>query len=150
MKTTVVTKEGKILSPLTQKYLDILKSKKITNNEIIALCSLINSNKIGIEEKREIIHSISIDNPLKLTPEQNKKGYDFLMDQWKTSKGIERKNNPFGYREQKILEKFTDFELIGLYDAGNYLHSHYIPLYACNGNENSFEYYYNGKVNIIG
>ena len=41
-----------------------------------------------------------------ITEEQTKKGYDWLMNQWKTPRGVERKNNPFGFREEDILDNF--------------------------------------------
>ena len=86
----------------------------------------------------------------KITPKQNKKGIDFLMNQYISPNGKEMKNNPFGYREIEILKNFTGFTFKGFYDAGNYYHSYYLPLYDYNGDNNSFEYYYNGEVNIIG
>jgi len=90
-------------------------------------------------------------NEILLTEDQNKKGIDFLKNLWKTPRGIERKNNPFGYREERTLETFTHFEFRGFYDASRYGQiAWYIPIYVCCGNEGSFEYYYNQSVQIIG
>jgi hypothetical protein len=126
---------------------DLLKkieqSNSITESEIQLL-----KNRLNKGEKINLDYVWN--NEISLTPEQNKKGIDFLMNQYLTPSGQERKNNPFGYREQEILKNFTHFELRGFYDAGNYLHSYYIPLYVCCGDNNGFEYYYNGKVNIVG
>lgn len=47
---------------------------------------------------------------IRLTPEQNEKGYKWLMNQWKTPTGKIRKNNPFRQREQSILRHFDHFE----------------------------------------
>lgn len=90
--------------------------------------------------------------PFKLTPEQNQKGYEFLMDKWKTSTGQERKNNPFGYREQKVLENFSHFEISDFYNAGNRYHDHYVPYYTVVAEDgNTFEYaYYGGEIHIMG
>ncbi len=143
-----INKEGILLSALCNKYIAIVESGKITENEKTALCSFIN-NKASKEEVKELLCLIA-DNRLMLTNEQNNKGIAFLRNQWKSPKGKERVTNPFGYREQMAVDSFTHFELIGLYDAGNYNRSFYIPLYLCVGSEGCFEYYYNGKVNIVG
>lgn len=134
------------LSPTAKKYLAIIESGKIEEGQLIAMKSFLNKNK----ENRDLIFAAMANITLTLSPEQNQKGYDFLMDQWKTATGKERKNNPFGYREQAILENFSHFELNGWYDAGNAYASYYLPLYECVGDGTSFEYYYNGEVNIVG
>jgi hypothetical protein len=88
---------------------------------------------------------------LELSEEQVQKGKDWLMDQWKSPKGAERKNNPFGYREQDILDNFSTITFNGYYDAGNRYHSSYLPLYLVSGNETTFEYYVSGgQIKIIG
>jgi hypothetical protein len=93
----------------------------------------------------------------KLTAEQNKKGLDFLLDQWKGKSGKERVNNPFGYREENVLDSFKEFRLIDFYDDVNYYQTqagihNYAPYYRVIGKDgDTFEYYYNGgKVNILG
>ena len=46
---------------------------------------------------------------------------EWLLNKWKTPKGAERKNNPFGYREQNVLEdENAKAYFNGFYDAGNY------------------------------
>jgi len=129
------------------KTKDLLKKIKesnlITESEILLL-------KRRLNKGEKIDMDYIWNNEIELTPEQNKKGIDFLMNQYISPNGKERKNNPFGYREIEILKNFTGFTFKGFYDAGNYYHSYYLPLYDCNGDNNSFEYYYNGEVNIIG
>jgi len=107
-----------------------------------------NKNK----DAARMIFNLWNDKELDLSGDQTKKGYSFLMKQWKTDSGKERKNNPFGYREQAILENFRDFTLKSLYDNSKYGQSpYYLPLYSCNSKDgNSFEYYYDGKVHIVG
>lgn len=91
------------------------------------------------------------DNEIDITCEQTKKGYDFLINLWKTQTGKERKNNPFGYREQNVLDSFEKFQFNGYYNNGNRFASCYIPIYLVIGKSGSFEYYYScGKINIIG
>jgi hypothetical protein len=48
------------------------------------------------------------------------------------------------------LEKFERFELSGFYDIGNSFRSFYVPIYNCIGKDSAFQYYYNGKVQLIG
>ena len=130
-----------------------MKTEKII--EKVLECGVILESEISILNRRKnagakFDESFSWDNKIRYTPEQNKKGIDFLINQWKTPSGSERKNNPFGYREETILENFTHFEFIGFYDNGRYGFASYIPLYRCCSNDNSFEYYYNGEVQIVG
>ena len=131
-----------------------MKTEKII--EKVLACGVILESEISILKRRKnagqkFDESFFWDNEIKLSPKQDKKGIDFLMNKWKTPAGRERKNNPFGYREQKILENFTHFEFIGFYDNGRYGFPSYIPLYRCCSNDNFFEYYCcNGDVEIIG
>lgn len=132
----------------TLKYLTIIAKGIISEQEIISMRSFMNSNKDAARE----IFNVWNDNELAISQEQGQKGYDFLMDQWKSKTGRERKNNPFGYREQAILENFSHFTLKSLYDNSKYGQSaYYLPLYSCTAKDgNSFEYYYDGEVHIIG
>jgi hypothetical protein len=129
------------------KTSDLLKkieqTNEITESEILLLKTRLNNGE-------KIDMDYIWNNEISVTPDQNKKGIEFLLNLYQTPSGKERKNHPFGYREIEILKNFTHFEFKGFYDAGNYLHSYYIPLYVCCGDNNGFEYYYNGKVNIIG
>lgn len=136
------------LSKATRKYLDIIASGIIEESQIISMKSLMNKDK---EAAKAIFEALDESGELELTPGQQTKGFDFLKDAWKTPRGTERKNNPFGYREQEILENGTDISLKGFYDASNYGQSaYYIPIYSVNSANGSFEYYCNGKINIIG
>lgn len=127
------------------------------------LLSKINDNKVITEREINLLKrrlnngeyvdlSNIIDNEIKLTSEQTKKGYNFLKNCWKTKKGKERVNNPFGYREENILETFTHFEFSGFYDCSRYgMKEYYIPLYLVCGKEGCFEFYYDFEgVNIVG
>lgn len=148
MNTVTVNPEGKLITKSIKKYLDILKTGTIKESEIVSMRSLMSKDK----DAATIIFGEWPEDGLTISEDQNKKGYDFLMDQWKSKTGKERKNNPYGYREQEILENFSHFTLASLYDASTYGQSaYYLPLYDCHSKDgNSFEYYYNGKVNIVG
>ena len=88
---------------------------------------------------------------LALTDEQERKALAWLNNQWKTSTGKERKNNPFGYREEKILENATDVTFVQFHNAGNRYVDYFIPVYRVYSNDGSFEYYVQGgEVSIVG
>jgi hypothetical protein len=130
-------------------FKNIMETNTITEKEINLIKLRMNNNKVD-EDTQEIIDYIW-DNSPQLTPDQNRKGIDYLRNLWKSPTGKERVNNPFGYREQEALETFEYFELRGFYDAGNRYHKFYVPLYICVGAETSFEYYISGgSINIVG
>lgn len=146
MRNTTINKDGIHITKSIQKYIDIIKSGKIEERQIIAMKSLMGKNK----DAERILNGMVYDNPLSISEEQTAKGLAFLKSQWKTDTGKERKNNPFGHRGQDAIDTFERFELAGFYDIGNSYHSFYVPIYNCIGKESSFQYYYNGEVNIIG
>jgi hypothetical protein len=140
----VYAKGGKV-SP----FKNIMETNTITEKEINLIKMRMNNDKVD-EATQEVIDYIWENSP-QLTPDQNKKGIDYLRNLWKSPTGKERTNNPFGYREQDTLETFEYFELRGFYDAGNRYRKFYVPLYTCVGADSSFEYaFYGGEVNILG
>ena len=139
-----MAKGGKV-SP----FKNIMETNTITEKEINLIKMRMNNDKVD-EATQEVIDYIWNNSP-QLTPDQNKKGIDYLRNLWKSPTGKERTNNPFGYREQDTLETFEYFELRGFYDAGNRYRKFYVPLYTCVGADSSFEYaFYGGEVNILG
>lgn len=81
---------------------------------------------------------------VQISPEQTAKGLSFLLNLWKTPRGKERKNNPFGYREQAILDDFKEFQFVDIYNASRGYCPFYLPVYRVIANDGSaFEYYYN-------
>jgi hypothetical protein len=129
---------------------EVKKNGVITENQINLIKRRLNSGKDD-SELDELLDYINENHP-KLSDEQNKKGYEFLMNLWKSPTGKERINNPFGYREQNVLENFEYFEL------SHFRNDYYgvFPVYNVIGKSpntsfsGSFQYYYDGKVNIIG
>ena len=128
--------------------IEAIKAGKLeSNNQLTYMMSTINNKP----ELKALIDEALDCSEIALSDEQVQKGYDWLMDQWKSPKGAERKNNPFGYREQDVLENFDTITFNGYYDAGNYYRSFYLPLYLVSGAETTFEYYVSGgQINIIG
>lgn len=148
------------------KYKAILEGDTLTERDILNLKRLLNgySRTSTTEEERKQLERIMYDHiddkgGYMLTPEQTEKGIKWLLNEWKTPRGVERKNNPFGYREEEVLEHFAHFMFEGFYDAGTYSQYHnYIPLWGVYSKKYGyFQYYmqagtgYNGgSVSIIG
>lgn len=131
MKTTEILQAIEEASQVTEKQISLLK-RRLNAGEQIDL-------------------SYIWDNAPAITPEQNAKGLKYLLNLWKTPAGKERKNNPFGYREEEILTNFECFSLAGFYDAGNHGHKFYVPLYDVCGAGLCFQYYMNGgRISIVG
>ena len=130
MKTEILLKEIAESGIITEKQISLLKLR--SNKE--------NTNLYDL-----------YDNEIECTPEQTKKGLEWFLNKWKTPKGAERKNNPFGYREQNVLEDENAkayFE--GFYNVGRY-NTYFTPIYTIVGNGSSFEYIVEGgEIKIIG
>ena len=125
----------------------ICEADEITEREINLLNRRLNA------EGRDSLDYGLIKNryDLALTDEQERKALAWLNNQWKTSTGKERKNNPFGYREEKILENATDVTFVQFYNAGNSFVDYFIPVYRVYSSDGSFDYYVQGgEVSIIG
>lgn len=125
----------------------ICEADEITEREINLLNRRLNA------EGRDTLDYDLMKNryDLALTDEQERKALAWLNNQWKTSTGKERKNNPFGYREEQILENATDVTFVQFHNAGNRYADYFIPVYRVYSNDGSFEYYVQGgEVNIVG
>lgn len=140
--------------PQVPKY---LKGINITENRVSE--KTINLMKKRLNDGKAKISDLGIpDEGLQLDQEQTKKGYEFLINQWKSPTGKERANNPFGYREEETLKSFKGFRLIDFYDTANYHQNQmgmhfYVPYYRVvgAGDAPDFEYaYYGGQIHIMG
>ena len=128
---------------------EIKKSGKITEQQINLIKNRMNNNKLD-ETGKELVQWIW-DNTPELTSEQNEKGITFLRKLWKTPTGAQRKNSPFGQREEQALDTFQHFTLDGFHDISRGGQREFnVPIYGVYGKEGNFQYYYDGKVNIIG
>lgn len=130
-------------SKLFRKYADKIKTSTLSESDILALRMALNSRRrttLQDSEKRGLIDMIA-DHAPRVSPEQSEKGRAWLMNQWKTPKGRERKNNPFGYRETYVLENFDHFTFSGLYDVGRNGFAEYLPIYTVHATDSStFQY----------
>lgn len=124
---------------------DIKKKGTITEKEILLIKRRLNEGTYKTEDMNDFYD-------LELTQEQNTKGFNWLFDKWKSPTGKERKDNPYGYREEETLRTFKKLKFQGFTDISNYGEfKNYVPLYRAEGVEENFEYYVQGgKVNITG
>ena len=107
------------MSKIFEKYKTIILDDAFTESSISSFRSLMNGRKntnLTDEEKITLLYIFEEYAPYSITPAQTTKGLDWLFNLRFTMRGKERKNNPFGYREQSILDDFDRFELSGLYD----------------------------------
>lgn len=119
----------------------ILEAGIITERQIITLKSRMNAGKLECDWLG--------DHELKITPEQTEKGLNWIKNQYKGKSGKVRKNNPLENREIAILEDFDHFLLVDFWNVGNY-RPYYLPVYrVVDSRGRFFDYYYNGKINII-
>lgn len=103
------------------------------------------------EEAKEIVRTaFSKHGEIKLSYEQQKQGYKWLLNLWLTPSGKERKNNPFNYYQQNIIDNFDYATLSSLYFHG-YIGYAY-PVYTIYDTEGDyFEYIcIGGKIKIVG
>lgn len=120
--------------------------KQLTEQEVKLLLRRLNAKKISFGDLPE---NFQDGDGWELTTEQFQKGRDWLLNRWKTPSGVERKNNPFGYREEAILEKATSIDLKDFYPQG--MSGYLLPVYRVNSSEGSFEYVVSaGEIIIIG
>lgn len=133
----------KKLTKTEQKYLNMAKmaSRIWLEQDIVSFRAFLRRN-----DRPEICDMIlqtfnsNIEKlPGKLTPEQQAKGFEWLVRTQIKNDGTLRKNAFIGQRELDIINNFSHFEFIGLRDI-NYFSPmpYFVPVYRCHGKENSF------------
>lgn len=120
-----------------QIFEDVAARGYIEEKKIRLLCRRSN------EERRDVCDYSMMAEGLSISPEQAQKGLIWLY------KEARKRNTRMGWREIEIVKNATkdDFSFMGLYDAGNRMHSCYTPVYELGGME---YYYYGGEVQIVG
>jgi hypothetical protein len=76
--------------------------------------------------------------------EQERKGLDWLNNLRRTPMGKERKNNPFGQREEEVLDNFKRFEWVDVVDTSSPYSDFkfYIPVWRVIAKDgSSFDYH---------
>ena len=138
---------SKVKKPVKSNVPDFVNNKVLTEAQLNLLKRRLNDKKITQNDIFGQQGKVFL-----LTPEQTKKGLDFLNNERRTPKGVERKNNPFGAREEAVLDNFDRFEVGDFFDAGNQFVTFNVPLFRVVAKDGStFEYHFSGgKVNITG
>lgn len=121
----------------------ILEKNELTTWDVKLILRRINAG-------REVDLQSVWDEPRKLLNDEQ--GRAWLLSKWKSATGRERKNNPYGYREQRVLENYAGIEFAGTYDTGNMHHSYHVPLWnVISKDGDSFQYYMSGgEIHIVG
>jgi hypothetical protein len=130
-------------------YKKLAKQKKYSEKELNALKNYMNKNP---EEANSLNNLVANKEGTKLDKTQIAKGFKYLYNLGFTPKGAERKNSPYGYREEYIVKNPKSIELLQFHDAGNRNFSFYVPYYEAIGKDGtSMEYFVSGgKINIWG
>lgn len=122
-----------------------VNNKELKEKEVLLLKRRLNDGKITPDE----IFGENFDKAFRLTDEQEKKGLKWLNNLRRTKTGAERENNPFGAREEYVLDNFDRFELVDFYDNANYYQAqvgrhNYQPLYEVVAKDGSSFQYWQG------
>lgn len=124
----------------------------ITEKQINLIGRRLNNQK-ELGEELTKLSELAQEGDLEVEEEQALKGFKWLLNLYKTPRGVIRKNNPYGYREMEALDSgLKGFTYDGHFNAGNYSFSWYAPIYTFIGKNNtSFQYYVRGgEIVIIG
>jgi len=146
-KTAPVDKKEKRNQELVN---EIISRGFIKEDEVLLIRMRMNKNWMSYDDTEPL-------NGIKITPEQTQKGLNWLMNEWKTPKGVERKNNPFGLREQDVLEHFKEFRLDSFTNNNNAFQAgaginNWVPVWNVIATDGGgFQYYMEaGQAKIIG
>lgn len=127
---------------------EVLKQKTLTESDIKLLCRRANNKDTEAETMTAINRAIV--DPIHITDEQTEKGLKWLNNLRTTPIGNDRKNSPFGYNEDDVLDTFQYLVFDGLMDIGGFNHAFYVPIYTVFGSESNFTYYVaGGKIHLI-
>jgi len=116
---------------------DFIEENTLTERQINLLKRRLNN----IQVSRDEVFSKKV---FFLTKAQEQKAINWLRNKWKSPTGVERKNNPFGLREEHIIDNYSHFELVDFIDTSRGLGNfrNYQPLWRLVAtDETSFEYW---------
>ena len=131
-------------------YKKLAKQKKYSEKEMNALKN--HMNKIDIRDAQKLNDIVANKDGTKLDKTQVAKGFKYLYNLGYTPRGVERKNNPYGYREEYIVKNPKTIELKQFHNDSRGRYDNYQPYYEAIGKDGtSMEYFYSGgKINIWG
>lgn len=153
-KNLTITETGVVsLTPNFKALLNAIAAGQLQDKAQLDL--LMKYYNGGGWHKEQITAALDARNwePLELSVDQVEQGRRWLMNQWKTPAGKERKLSPFGYREQGALETFKSIEFYNFANVAKFGQpAHYVPVYrVIDQTGHGFDYYmYNTLCNIVG
>jgi hypothetical protein len=120
-----------------------------TENEIIYFRKYLRANP----DKYNVLMD-SFKSEYSITPEQTKKGYDYIYNTCFKKNGElrETKDMPFGVLEANVIRNFKEFRFVGLNSIGLLNHDFYLPVYKVIAQDGTyFEYTVNiGQMEVVG
>jgi len=107
-------------SKLYKKYAAKIQSGRLTETEIIWLRSALNRPNSGLDyferiQLQQLVENVQPD----ITPEQTAKGLAWLNNLRRTPTRKTRKHNPFTASHEAVLDAFSHFKLVGLFDCAS-------------------------------
>lgn len=135
------------------KQLNFINKKVLTEEQINLIKRRLNNHKLKVSDLKPITEG----EGYKITKEQTEKTLKWLWNLYQTERGIERKNNPFGYREIEVLKNFKEFVLkdfyndINTFQAQSNINNFLLLWLVVSKDGTTFEYYNNYKgISIVG
>ncbi len=122
----------------------ILKTKSISEQEMNLL-----KRRLNAGEKVEGLEYM-IDDDIVLEKSQISKGSKWIKNKYRTPKGKERANHPFGYREQEAIDTLKTIHFAGFHNPSFWV-KNYQPVFTVIGKDTSFDYQLaGGELDILG
>ena len=118
------------------KWKDLIQTKlKYENapwseNELIHFRSRLRDSDLGYDLLMEFIKN----NPgggYNITVNHQNKGIEYLRKNTYKLNGKLRKNNIFGEFERSVIDDYSHFKLVDMYNDGNGFVQYYLPVYRC-------------------
>lgn len=132
------------MSKTYNKYLNLIKKGKFTEQELISFRKQINgSSNLDIDSRQELVYLFEekAKKGIQLTKEHQLKGLNWLRQKTFKLNGDIRKNAPLDQCEINIINNFKKFICVGLYNTSDNSYDNYVPIYRCYGkNGDYFDY----------
>jgi hypothetical protein len=106
---------------LEEQSLETLKAGNLTKQALTTIMTRVNNHKHEIP---------SLEDEITLDAEHIEQGRAWLYNLAWTPTGKVRKNNPFGYREESILQAFETITLSDFYNHNSGYGDFYTPVYT--------------------
>jgi len=131
-------------------YTKLAKQKKYSEKELNALKNHL--NKLDLKDANKLNDFVYAKDGTKLDKTLVQKGFKYLYSLGFTPKGVEKRNNPYGYREKYIVKNPKTIELLSYHNDTRGRFNNFQPYYRAIGKDGtSMDYFVSGgKINIWG